>query len=269
MMYIVLALLGLCFGSFVNALVWRLHKQSKSRSVLSTKYSVLKGRSMCVHCHHVLAWYDLLPVVSWVLLGGKCRYCRKPISWQYPAVELLTAGLFMFSYAYFPYDLTLLPLWMVILTGLIALAVYDIRWMLLPNRLVFPLQALAAVYVTMAASSSGSYVHTIWQAVLGVIFSAGLFYLLFQVSRGTWIGGGDVKLAVVLGLVLGGAVESLLMIFVASLLGSLVGIPLVLAGKTKLQGKIPFGPLLIAATVIVYLFGSSLISWYKNQLLLP
>ncbi len=273
----VLFILGLCFGSFVNALVWRLHKQSEKtqNSKLKTQnFSIASGRSMCVHCKHILAWYDLVPVVSWVRLGGKCRYCHKTISWQYPVVELFTSGLYILSYICWPstintpYSVVLFSLWLVILTGLVALAVYDWRWMILPNRIVFPLQALAVLYVIVSFLGADADIKVIFGAVMGAVCSAGLFYVMFQISKGKWIGGGDVKLAVVLGLVLGGAVEALLMLFIASAMGSLIGIPLLIAKKTKLQGKLPFGPLLIASTLIVVLFGASFIRWYKRQFML-
>lgn len=278
---VVLFTVGLCLGSFVNALVWRLRQQelltSKRRKTAKktlkpSDLSITKGRSMCVHCHHTLAWYDLLPVASWLSLGGKCRYCKKVISWQYPIVELVTAGLFMLSYVYFPYELDtlvrglLLSLWLIILTGFVALAAYDLKWMLLPNRIVFPLQALAALYVLVLIAVSQD-MSLFWGAALAVLCSAGLFYMLFQISKGKWIGGGDVKLAVVLGLVLASPIQALLMLFIASCLGSLVGVPLLVWGKHGRDTKVPFGPFLIAATIIVYLFGTDVITWYSQQFL--
>ena len=277
---IALTVLGLCLGSFVNALVWRVHKQGQRTKNVERRtkngaedYSILNGRSMCTRCKHILAWYDLIPVVSWISLGGKCRYCHKHISIQYPLVEISTAVLFAVSYAFWPSEfhlpssIFLFGLWLIILTGLVALAVYDLRWMLLPDRIVFPLQGIAFVYVLASFLESSGDLHILLGAFLGILCSAGLFYVLFHVSNGKWIGGGDVKLAVVLGLVLGGAVEALLMLFIASAVGSLIGIPLLVAKKTKLQGKLPFGPLLIGSTIIVVLFGASIIGWYKHQFL--
>ena len=228
---------------------------------------------MCVDCGHVLSWYDLLPLMSWIMLRGKCRYCHKPISWQYPVVEALTAVLFVVSYLYWPLSLSagwtsLFGLWLVLVTGFVALAVYDLRWMLLPDRVVFPLQAVAASYALALFALSGGDWQIIAGALFGVLGSAGLFYALFQISGGKWIGGGDVKLAVVLGLVLGGAAEALLMLFIASVLGSVVGIPLLLQGKAKAKSKLPFGPFLLIATVITVLFGSGLLDWYQRQVLL-
>lgn len=280
MIWLVLVVLGLCLGSFVNALVWRLHEgselkaqNSKHRSKkLSTKdLSILTGRSMCPDCHHELAGKDLVPVLSWLWLRGKCRYCHKPISWQYPLVELLTAVLFVLSYLWWPYVFQGVGLynfifWLIFLVGFMALAVYDLRWQMLPDKLVFPLIVLAVLQLL------GGFIfyNFGWQALAGVVWgiliSSGIFYVVFQFSRGEWIGGGDVKLGVVIGLLLGGPLMSLLMLFVASCLGTIAGIPLLLAGKRKV--RVPFGPFLLAATVFVMLFGTGIISWYRALVLL-
>src|SRR3954465_436221 len=104
MIIAVLVVLGLCLGSFVNALVWRLHEQEEggSKKAAAKKLSIIKGRSMCPHCKHALKPIDLIPVISWLSLRGKCRYCSKPISIQYPIVELSTALLFVVSYIWWP-----------------------------------------------------------------------------------------------------------------------------------------------------------------------
>lgn len=269
MIYIVLILLGLCFGSFANAVVWRIHKQENNKTK-SEKYSITKGRSMCPNCKHSLSAVDLIPIVSWVSLGGKCRYCKKPILWQYPIVEFITALLFIISYNYWPYDfgaigITQFIFWLVFLVSFAILSIYDFKWMILPNRLVYPLIILAIIYVLCISILSGS-VDPVLSGFFGVIFSSGLFYLIFQLSDGKWIGGGDVKLAIVLGLLIGGPLNSLLMLFIASLVGSLVSIPLVISGSS-LKKKIPFGPFLIIATIIVYLFGVSIIGWYQTKVL--
>lgn len=276
MIILMLGVLGLCFGSLINALVWRIHEQArpvKKQVAPAAELSILKGRSMCPYCQHTLAWYDLLPIVSWLWLKGKCRYCNQGISAQYPLIEMLTATLFVYSYWYWPYTfneqgITLFVFWLLFLVGMVALLVYDMRWMLLPNRIIFPLQALAALYVLVKALMSNDGLAVIFGAILGALCIAGLFYGLFQVSKGRWIGGGDVKLAVILGLLAGGPFKAVLIIFIASLLGSVVGVPLLLLSKVKAKTRIPFGPFLIMATIIVYLFGTGLIAWYKRQFLL-
>lgn len=276
MTVLIIILLGLCFGSFVNAFVWRLHEQ-ETKKKLSKKQkdelSVLHGRSMCVYCRHELAWYDLLPVASWLSLGGKCRYCRRSISWQYPAVELLTAGLFILSYAAWPYGfyepagVVLFALWLVFIVGFMALAVYDIRWMLLPNRMVYPLIWLAVVQVGIRAVLDADTAGAIAGAALGFLAIGGLFYLLFQLSDGTWIGGGDVKLAFMIGPLVGSGVLSMMVIFLASILGTLVSLPFLAQKSLKASSRIPFGPFLLTATIVVYLFGGRILDWYMQGLL--
>jgi len=212
MIIAVLIVLGLCFGSFDNALVWRLHelsKPKKQRVASAAELSIAKGRSMCPDCHHTLAWYDLVPVLSWLSVAGKCRYCHKPISLQYPLVELTTAGLFVLSYQYWPLpiqgnQLIVFGIWLLLLIGLMALLIYDLRWLLLPNKLVYPLTGLAAAQALISIASSTNPAKAALNTFLAVVVGSGLFYVLFQISDGKWIGGGDVKLGWIFGL----AVES-------------------------------------------------------------
>jgi leader peptidase (prepilin peptidase)/N-methyltransferase len=267
----VLFLLGLALGSFVNAFVFRLHEAPKAKSKeLRDKLSITNGRSMCVHCHHKLAWYDLLPVISWLSLRGKCRYCSKRISVQYPLVEIGTALLFVLSYVYWPYSsdfILLFIFWLVFIVGFMALIIYDLRWMLLPNVIVLPLTVLSLVYVLVYALLAGN-IAVITDAILGMASIGGLFYILFQTSSGKWIGGGDVKLGFVLGILAGGLMEGLMVIFIASLLGTLFAILSAGHKKQTLKKRIPFGPFLIIALIIVYLFSADIISWYQQQIFL-
>lgn len=288
MIIAVLVVLGLCWGSFVNALVWRLHEQARekvkghegkrerTRSPSHDRYSVLTGRSMCPHCHHELAAKDLVPVLSWLSLRGKCRYCHAPISLQYPLVEVATAGLFVLSYLYWPYSLegqalqwVALAAWLVLLVGLVALAIYDLRWFLLPNRLVYPMALVAAFLACVEVASAGRPFIALLHTVLAVVVGGGLFYLLFQVSKGTWIGGGDVKLGVVLGLAAGTPARSFLFIFLAALAGTLVSLPLMSLRRLSRSSSIPFGPFLIAGGIAAVLFGADILDWYKHLFMLP
>ena len=235
---------------------------------------------MCPQCHHELVVKDLVPVFSWLWLKGRCRYCQKPISPQYPLVELITAGLFVFSYLYWPLKfsaltpllsaqaVTLFIFWLVFLVGFMALAVYDLRWFLLPNKIVYSLLALALLQVIVVVLAFHGGAQSLLEAFWGVIIGGGIFYLLFEVSKGKWIGGGDVKLGTLLGLIVGGPAASFLLLFIASLLGTFVASPLLLTGKANRTTKLPFGPFLLAAAVIVRLFGASLIAWYRKRLFL-
>lgn len=271
---VVLLVLGLCFGSFTNALVWRLHKQEEQKKLTKKQrrdLSIIHGRSMCVHCRHTLAWYDLLPVVSWLSLKGKCRYCGKPID-DSPLVELTTAALFMWSYVAWPYGwealgVVLFGFWLVFLVGFMALAIYDLKWMLLPNRIVYFLIGLSAVQVLVKLIMSEDKGLVVSEAFWGFVTIGGLFYGLFQVSKGKWIGGGDVKLSFMIGLLVGGPLNSILAIFVASFTGSLVSIPMMARKTLKPNSHIPFGPFLLFATIVVYLYGTRLAEWYTTTLL--
>jgi prepilin signal peptidase PulO-like enzyme (type II secretory pathway) len=278
MVIVIIGLLGLIFGSFVNAFVWRLHetealagKTSQAAQKRRRLVSISKGRSICPNCEHELGVKDLVPVLSWVSLGGKCRYCHKPISWQYPLVELATAVLFVVSYFNWPVALNGVGLfqfvcWLIFVVAFMALAIYDFRWFILPDRVVLPLMLLAVLQVAVSAIWLHSF-KALWEPAVGALIIFGLFWLLFQVSKGTWIGGGDVKLAIVLGLLAGTPLHAFLVIFAASLIGTVVSIPLLAQGKRGLKLQIPFGPYLLAGTIVVVLQGSSMVNWYQNLLL--
>ena len=179
------------------------------------------------------------------------------------------AILFVGSYLLWPVQLQGIGLaqfcfWLAFLVGFVALAVYDLRWYILPDRIVYPLIGLAIVQVFLTFF----LYHTGWQSLVGcvwgILIASGIFYVLYQVSAGSWIGGGDVKLGIVLGILVGGPMLSLLLLFVASMLGTLVSLPLLGFGKAKRTTLIPFGPFLIAATIVVTLYGHQFVSWFTQ-----
>lgn len=259
MLYIAAFVAGLCFGSFVNALVWRLRN----------KRDWVQERSECVHCGHALAARDLVPVLSWLLLRGKCRYCKKPID-DNPLTELITALVFVISVAAWPRPLEGLVLaglitWLMMTILLVALSLYDLKYMLLPNKLILPLGGLVAAYTAVATIAEGpSY---LVEAVGGLLAFGGLFYVLFQVSNGKWIGGGDVKLGFVLGAWLADYRLSLLAILIASFLGTLYIVAKAPFGKISRHQRLPFGPLLIIGTGVTTLAGTQILEWYINLLM--
>ena len=276
MVIAVLLVLGLCLGSFANALIWRLHEQSKTGKKKPNKQymerlSIVRGRSMCSRCHHELAPRDLIPVVSWLMLGGKCRYCHKPIA-DSPLIELSLPVLFVTSYLWWPMAFSfpqavIFGLWLVLLVGLVALAVYDLRWMLLPDRLVFPLMTVAGLQALLVVLTANRPFIALLNVVGAVAVGGGLFYVLFQVSAGKWIGGGDVKLGWLLGLIVATPSRSLLFIFVAAVLGSLVALPFLWNGRLKRTSIIPFGPFLIVGAIVTQLFGIHILGWYQHMFL--
>jgi leader peptidase (prepilin peptidase) / N-methyltransferase len=278
MVIAMLGVLGVVFGSFVNAWVWRLHEQeelegkkTKAAEARRKRLSITKGRSMCPYCEHELGAKDLVPVVSWLALHGRCRYCRKPISWQYPVVEIITGALFALSYVWWPVGFNAAQVfafvvWLGCVVAFMALALYDLRWFLLPDQIVLPLIVVVAVSVMVQFMWRHDLAH-LWEPVIGASVIGGLFWLLWRVSDGKWIGYGDVKLSIVLGLLAGTPAKAFLVIFLASLLGTIVSIPLLAKGRAGLKLHIPFGPYLLAATVVVVLYGSLIIDWYERLLI--
>ncbi len=262
---IFIAWFGLAFGSFLNAMVWRIHK----------KKDWVKGRSECDYCKHKLSALDLMPLFSWLFLRGKCRYCKKPLSVLHPVVELATAAVFVTSYCFWPGgvhstgDWVLFITWLATAVGLMALLVYDARWMLLPNKIIYPVFFIAAlgrvIYIIGYAPDKP---HALLEWGLGLLVASGIFWALFVVSSGKWIGFGDVRLGFITGTVLASPGKSFLMIFLGSILGTLYILPSIIKGKAKVDTKLPFGPFLIAATYFSLLFGQNVIDWY-NRIFLP
>jgi leader peptidase (prepilin peptidase) / N-methyltransferase len=241
---------GLLIGSAINAMVWRLY----------VGRSWVRGRSECPDCGHKLAARDLVPVVSWVMLGGRCRYCGKRIHWQYPVVELLTAGLFALSAAVLEPGWWRLGVWLVMLVMLIVLAVYDLRWMILPDKITLPLVVVALGYSVVTAGLAGS-VQVLWGALVAGGVAGGAFLGLVAVTRGRAMGGGDVKLAAGMGLMLGVQATAVAML-VAFNAAAVVGLGLIVAGRRTRKDEMPFGPFLVAGTVVAFLFGRALVAWY-------
>lgn len=278
MIFVFVCVLGLCLGSFINALVWRLREVKNIKQKAATtkqnaqhaldKLSITKGRSMCTHCGHQLAAKDLVPVLSWVYLQGKCRYCKKTIE-DTPTAELLGLSLFGVSYLVWPYEFTavgvgLFVLWLAASVCMIALAVYDARWYELPTKLILPLTVLALVFAGLLVQQHGASLHDVLTVLGGVLALWGLFRLLYAISNGAWIGFGDVRLAVPLALLAGSPVQVMLLLFVASLVGTLAAVPLLIRGTKNTKAQLPFGPYLIAGCIVSVLWGEALISWLET-----
>lgn len=235
-------LLGLIIGSFLNCVIYR----------IEVKKSFLKGRSICPKCKHTLAWYDLIPILSFLTLEGKCRYCKKPISWQYPAVEFLTAAVFVWIFYFF--GLPAAVFYWIIASLLIIAFIYDLKHFIIPDRITF----LGILLVLMFRIKDATY--------LEAAFGAMLFFLaIYLISRGKWMGFGDVKLAFLMGLLLGFP-NILTALFFSFMIGAIAGIGLIAAKKKKLKSEVPFGPFLVAGTFIALFWGQQIIQWYINLL---
>jgi leader peptidase (prepilin peptidase)/N-methyltransferase len=241
---------GLILGSFVSVLVERWH----------TKVGIVAGRSECPNCHHMLAWYDLVPLGSWLWLRGRCRYCRAPIPLHYPAMELAMAvalGLYVFKYG-------IPSLWMLtdlfILFGLVALFFLDLRWRLLPDVFTFGLSAI--VLARLIGLRPDLVVNHLATAAILV----GAFGTLFIASRGRWLGLGDVKMALLVGLLFGypGAVGVTL---IAIWSGALWGVVLMARRQANMETALPFGSFWSAAAVLGVIWPGQL--HYLSGLVLP
>ncbi len=248
---------GTVIGSFLNAVLWRLR----------TGESVAHGRSYCTTCRHTLAAADLVPLLSYLLLRGKCRYCAAPIGSQYPMVELATGFLYVASAAtvFFAHGnvlgadaLTTLLLYWYLMSVLVIVFVYDWRYMLILRAVTLPATGIAAV-ANLALGVP-------WiSLVLGMLIGWGFFRLQIIVSRGRWVGGGDAWLGLLMGAALGWPMV-VVALFIAYLTGAAVGSFMLLTRRASMQSQIPFGTFLAAATVITLLAGDGILTWYLNLL---
>lgn len=300
-----LAFFGLMFGSFAGAQVWRLRARQlrdedeqlahlKEKSELSADEreekaylidvagsrkkertrldglltGVTSDYSRCLSCQHKLAWYDLIPLLSWVSTGGRCRYCKARIGGFEPLMELGMAAAFVLSYLLWPLPLAdstgiiLFLLWMISTVLLAILFAYDLKWFLLPDVIVFPLIGVGIVTSVVRIVDETSTLEALGNSGGAIAILSGLYGLLWLASKGRWVGFGDVKLGLGLALLLGDWRLSLLALFLANLIGSLVVVPSMLLGKLHRKAHVPFGPLLILGSFIAMLVGERLIALY-------
>lgn len=273
-----LGLLGLAFGSFAGAQVWRLRARQLvedkaadepydtheyKQLLVLTKHRGKDDRSRCLACRHTLAWYDLIPIISWLSIGGKCRYCRKPIGYMEPLVELGLAAAFVLSYLYWPFALTSvldwvrLGIWLVACVVMTVLFVYDMKWALLPFKVNVGLVIVGAVFVLVNTLIAPFDVHQWLSLAGGVGILAGLYFLF---SLPGWVGLGDSILGLGLAMLLLGWERAFLALFLANLLGCVALIPIAAARKLKKGMHIPFGPFMILGAVVSLLWGPVIIA---------
>ena len=277
-MVAVLGWLGALLGSFVGAQVWRL----RARQLIEDKndgepydkqqLAQIKGlsrspktdRSECLHCHHQLAWYDLIPVISWLTLGGRCRYCRKRIGYMEPLLEVGLAAVFIVSYLAWPtqlatsYELAQFVVWLIACVLMAILFVYDARWSLLPYAINVGLIGVGIGYVALSWAISGVTFDAGLSLLLGIGIMSGL-YLVFSLFG--YVGLGDAILGLGLSLLLGKWELAFLALFLANLFGCFMLIPLAVRGKLRRNLHIPFGPFMILGTIIALLWGQAIIAW--------
>ena len=255
--YFVVFLFGLTIGSFLNCVIFR----------LETKESFLKGRSRCLYCKHILSWKDLIPVFSFLVLKGKCRYCGKKISFQYPLVEFFTAILFTFIFFIYRAQIFIDLLFYWILTCfLIVIFVYDLKHYLIPDQVIHPAIFLTLLYQFFKVWNFGHWnLSGIWNGVFGILPS--LFFLtVISISRETWMGWGDFKLSILMGLFLGWP-KILVALFFAFFSGAIVGLILIFLKLKTMKSQIPFAPFLVSGMFLAMFFGEKIIDWYLKLIL--
>lgn len=248
---------GASIGSFLNVVIWRLPRQE-----------TLGGRSHCPHCHKQLTARELFPLLSFVFLGKKCAGCRQKISWRYFAIESVCGGLFLWAWLVLApaagFDVLLvLRAWLVISLMLIIFMVDLEHYIILDSVLIFGALAVCAINIVLASQVGpwwlvrGEFVSGIMAAVL----SALPFFVLWFLSGGQWMGFGDVKLALLLGLIFGWPLAAVCL-FLGIVLGGVVSAGLLLNKAKTLKSRVPLGTFLSVAAVISLFYGQRLLAWY-------
>lgn len=241
-------LLGLIVGSFLNVVIYRLPEEK----------SIVNPPSHCPNCNTRLKVIDLIPVLSYLSTGGKCRYCGEKISFQYPFVELLTAFLFLGAYLKFGFSFELLFM-LLLLSSLVVISFIDYKYMIIPNVITYSgvmiglLYAIIFDYIKIVNSLLGIFIPALLLLIVALIFKGGM-------------GMGDVKLVAMLGAFLGYK-YTLAGIFIGSVFGSIIGLALMGLGLIKRKTRIPFGPFICFGAMLMIFFGNQLINMYFNLFL--
>ena len=281
-------LLGICLGSFANVLIYRL------KNVEQGKRKIVQSRSFCPHCKHKLGALDLIPLFSYLFLLGKCRYCRRKISWQYPLVEFAMGILFLLVFLWSGLsfgDLMLFKLGKLprLLLGffvcfvVVVITTYDILYMEIPDEVMLP--SIVFLFILSIARSVCSkfdincvmidfiYMPSFSNAFIGFLIPVLFFIFQILLSGGAWIGGGDLRIGAFMGLLLGWQ-KTLAALALGYSVGAIFGLILIAiykrrnkqAVKKSLKLRIPFGPFLGLGTLVSYLYGDWLVYAYVKFL---
>lgn len=261
--YSLILFLGLILGSYLNSWMWRVHLYQTEENASWWQFAKKIGkRSRCVHCSRELCWFENIPLLSFAALRGRCKTCKKKIPSDYFFVELFSALSLVFVAAYFT-GIGANP-WLIgrdifFIAILIVVFVYDLKYMIVLTDLVW---AAAAVGFLINYFFLG---YNLFSLALGFVVGGGFFLAQYLVSRGKWIGGGDIRIGVMMGLWLGWP-GILLALFLSYIIGTLVMIPFLILKKKELGSQIPFGTFLAVGTFITIFWGNQIIGWYLGLL---
>ena len=247
-------------GSFLNVVIAR----------LKTKESILGKRSHCPFCKKKLNWYELIPVISFLLQKAKCLKCKRKISWQYPLVELATGLIFILIFNFSAiggpasgWQSFISTVFLLLISCfLIVIFVYDLKYYLVPDEIIYPAIVLTFLYQLFGIWYFGDWnLFGFWNLMLGALVGGAFFLIIVLISKGKWMGMGDVKIGVLMGLLLGLS-HLFTALFLAFLSGAIISGVLLILKKKGLKSEIPFGPFLTGATFITLLWGDILVRWY-------
>ena len=248
---------GLIVGSFLNSLIYRLQESQDIKSLF-------KERSHCPQCKKTLGFWDLIPLASFILLSAKCRYCKKPISLQYPLVEISAALLFLLIFLQFSITWQAL-IWAIIVSILLVVFVYDILHKEMPVFLVWMGILFAIVLVLIKIYMSG--VGFAWLSALDFLYGGlalgGFLGLLVLISWEKWMGIGDIWLGLMIGLLLGFKI-SIVALFSAFVIGAIISLILIATKKKSIKDQVPFAPFLIMGLLIALIWGEQILRWYLS-----
>ncbi len=265
---IFLFVLGLCVGSFLNVVIYRIGEGKGPRK------GFVFGRSFCDHCKKRLKWFDNIPLLSFLILRGRCRNCGQKISRQYPLVEFFTGVLFAFA-GWWVFKDCLSSSWCLIetfaycwvLAGLIAVFVSDLKYRIIPDEVVFSsvavvlLGRLVGKFWGANLEFPGSFLGSLFSSLGAVLF----FLFLIWATKGKGMGMGDVKYVFFMGVLLGWP-NILVGLVLAFLTGAVVGVILILIGKKRFGQQVAFGPYLVVATFIAWFWGQQIFNAYLKLL---
>lgn len=252
-LYVFLFVLGLQLGSFINAFNHRLW----------ARQSICRGRSRCPHCQHELGWLDLFPVFSFLFLKGRCRYCRKPIGWHYPVVEFLAGCLLVLigMFSTWPWAV----FYSLVFLILLAVSAYDWHHFLIPDRLLLVVLVTSVLFLAGQGYVEGNWLTEGEPSLLSGLVAGSVgflfFYALHALTRGRGMGFGDVKLAFILGMIVGWP-GIILSVFLSFVIGAIISLLLIGIGWKKMKDVVPFGPFLVLGALITVLWGQAIINWY-------
>lgn len=245
-------LLGIVVGSFLNVCIHRLPRG----------LSIVKPPSACPECKTPIKPWENIPIISYIFLMGKCRVCKKGISIQYPAVELLNGILYLVVFKSFGIGWHL-PVLFAFASAMIVITLIDLEFQIIPDVITLPgivIGLIGASFLIPDPFTPLLPVVGLKNSLSGLLFGGGLFYLIAVLSRGG-MGGGDIKMMAMVGAFMGWK-AILLTTFVASLTGSIVGIFLMIFKGKGRKTKIPFGPFLALGSLITLFFGGEILRWY-------